>query len=291
MKKLLLLLLCLTMLSGTAMAGGLPNLSGGTLPLLNPAQQGDAGVLPDPAEVLGAEGTVFAEDYAYTATYLCTVYTYPPCADSAAFVSAYQALAAANGFAAENTQVDGFQALKLSYGGQYALLFPEYSSAVMLMVPNGMVFGEPLPEGNYVSFTRNGRTISTGPNAKVSLHKGKGMYGMGDTFEIVCYFEEQPVGHFVLNLPSYAIEGDSFYCTQNALEELVQFYTDTDEYMVFWDDSYGDDLEGSKDFFSLKITRMIKEEDYVLIEGAFEGTFGNGELVYEKGSFRADMHR
>ena len=56
MKKCLILILCLMLCSTSALAGGLPNLSGGGLPVLDPTPAGNAGVLPDPADVLGYEG-------------------------------------------------------------------------------------------------------------------------------------------------------------------------------------------------------------------------------------------
>lgn len=292
MKKYLALLICLMMLAnGSALAGGLPTLSGGGLPVIQPADTGHAGVLPDPADVLGYEGTLFAEDYAYAANYICTVYTYPLPANSNAFLTDYQAKATANGFTAESAQVDGFAALKLIYGNQYALLFPEYSGVIMLMVPNGMVFGEPLPEGNYITFTRNGRVISTGPNADVTLKKDHGMFGQDETFKIACNYQEQPISYFSLSLPAYIQEGDTYQLTKDRLEKLLCLYTDTDKYLVFWDDDFGDQLETSQDFFNLKVTRMIKESDYVLIEGTFEGVFDKGRTTIEDGSFRADMYR
>lgn len=292
MKKLLALLICIALLIAcTAQAAGLPQISGGGLPQINAAQEDNAGVLPDPAELLGVNGEVFARDYAYGTGYICTVYTYAQPTDGAAFTAAYQASAAANGFTVENVNVDGFSALKLSYGDQYALLFPDYSGVVMLMVENGMVFGKPLPQGNYIQFTRNGRTITTTEPSKVTMNKGTGFYGMGGTFEVEYYFKEQPVTLFTLAFPDYAAEGDVFRVNKDNTMKCLKLYTAQDELLVCYESEEGDEMETSQDYFTLEITKMTKTDGYVQVEGVFEGCFNGGKTTFEDGSFRAEMYR
>ena len=183
------LLICIVLIvSCPAQAGELPVISGGKLPQINAAQAGNVGVLPDPAKLLESKGEIFARDYAYGPGYTCTVYIYHLSSGSAAFSSAYQVQAETNGYTVESTNIEGFSALKLSYDGKYALLFPDYSGVVMLMVENGMIFGEPLPDGNYIQFTRNGRTITSNDPDEVTMEKSTGYFNKGETFEISYYF-------------------------------------------------------------------------------------------------------
>ena len=285
MKKLALFLCLALVLPCVASAGGLPSIGGG-LPNIAPAPAGDAGVLPDPADLLG-EGTVFAEDYPY-AGILCTVYLYKIPGNVNGFLGEYQALAQANGFAVESTQVEGFQALSMTYGGKKALLFPEYSGSTMLMVENGMIFGEPLPEGNYVQFTRNGRKIS--PVSSISCKKEWVHDAM---YYIQCWFDESPIDLFDLKFPDYVQTGDEFLVKKGQLMNSIYLYTDTDGLLISYDSSsspnYG--FKNSDDFFRIKITKVEKTSGSILIEGTFEGSFNRGEVVYEDGSFRVTCDR
>jgi len=292
MKKLLPLLMCIVLIAScAAQAAGLPAISGGKLPQINAAQAGDAGVLPDPAKLLESKGEIFAKDYAYGVGYTCTVYTYELPANNTAFTTAYQIRAKANGFTVESTNIEGFAALKLSYGDKYALLFPDYSGVVMLMVENGMIFGEPMPDGNYIQFTRNGRTITSNDPSKVTMKKGTGYFNMGEAFEIDYYFHEEPVTLFSLKIPASSIEGDIYQVDKNNTAKCLALYTSEDEFLVFYENDYDDKMVTSQDYFTLEITKMTKNESYVQVEGVFEGCFNGGKTTYENGSFRAEMYR
>lgn len=287
MKKFALLL-CLMLLPCVAFAGGLPDIGGG-LPVITTTETGDAGVLPDPADLLG-EGTLFAEDYAY-AGFTSTVYLYKLPANAEAFLTEYQALATTNGFAVENTTADGFAALSLTHGGKKALLFPEYSGAVMLMVENGMVFGEPLPEGNYVQFTRNGRKITSTQTQKPSCYKETRSIGTSHMFKIKAIFEEEPITRLELAFPDHAQTGDEFRVTKGNLMDGLYFYTTEEGSLIFYNVAEDANLLSSEDFFVVKITKMEKTTDKAYIEGTFEGSFNRGELLYEDGSFRVECDR
>ena len=263
-----------------ASASGLPSIGGG-LPNINGGTTGDPGVLPDPAELLG-EGTIFAEDYDY-AGFTSTVYLYKIPADVNSFLASYQSLAAANGFAAEQVTADGFMALSLTYEGKRALLFPEYSGSAMLMVENGMVFGEPLPEGNYVQFTRNGRKINI-----VSSISCKKEFVHDWMYYIQCWFDESPIDYFVLKFPDYAQAGDEFHINKKKSMNSLYLYTD-DDLLIYYNSTNG--FKNSEDFFNIKITKVEKTGGSVLIEGTFEGRFNRGELLYEDGSFRVECDR
>lgn len=284
MKKLALLL-CLILLPCAASAGGLPVIGGG-LPNITPTVTGDAGVLPDPADFLG-EGTVFAQDYLYSG-FTFTVYLYKIPGNVSAFLTEYRTLAQANGFAVENTQTEGFDVLSLTYGGKKALLFPEYSGSTMLMVENGMVFGEPLPEGNYVQFTRNGRKVS--PVRRLSCKKEWVHDAM---YYIQCWFDESSVDMLTLKFPDYVQTGDEFLVKKGQLMNSIYLYTDTDGLLISYNSSsspnYG--FKNSDDYFRIKITKVEKTSGSTLIEGTFEGSFNRGEVVYEDGSFRVECDR
>ena len=279
MKKLALLLCLILLLPCVASASGLPSINGG-LPSINPAT-GDPGVLPDPADLLG-EGTVFAEDYPY-AGFTCTVYLYKMPVSTTAFLTEYQSLAKANGYTAEIATVDGFKALSMTYEGKKALLFPEYSGSVMLMVENGIVFGEPLPEGNYVQFTRNGRKI----NAVRSISCKK-EYVHDWMYYIQCWFDESPIDYFVLKFPDYAQAGDEFFINNKKSMNSLYLYTD-DNLLIYYNSTDG--FKNSEDYFKIKITKVEKTAGSVMIEGTFEGHFNRGELLYEDGSFRVTCDR
>lgn len=279
MKKLALLLCIILLLPCVASASGLPSISGG-LPVIDPAT-GDPGVLPDPADLLG-EGTVFAEDYPY-AGFTCTVYLYKSPMNTNAFLTEYQSLAKANAFTVEITTVDGFKALSMTYEGKKALLFPEYSGSVMLMVENGMVFGEPLPEGDYVQFTRNGRKINI-----VSSVTCKKEYVHDWMYYIQAWFEESPIDYFVLKFPDYAQAGDEFYINNKKSMNSLYLYTD-DDLLIYYRSTDG--FKNSEDYFKIKITKVEKTGGSVMIEGTFEGRFNRGELLYEDGSFRVKCDR
>ena len=285
MKKLALLL-CLMLLPCVAFAGGLPDIGGG-LPTITTTDTGDAGILPDPADLLG-EGTLFAQDYAY-AGFTSTVYLYKLPANAEAFLTEYQSLATANGFAVENTTADGFAALSLTHSGKKALLFPEYSGSVMLMVENGMVFGEPLPEGNYVQFTRNGRKITS--TQEPSCYKKTRSIGTSHMCAISTYFSEEPITGFSLAFPDHAQTGDEFRVTKGNLMDGLYFYTTEEGHLIFYNVAEDTNLLSSEDFFVVRITKMEKDADTAYIEGTFEGSFNRGELLYEDGSFRVECNR
>ena len=289
MKRMMLVMLALVLcLPLQALASGLPNLGGSGLPQIN-VEAAPTGVLPDPADLGGERGETFATDYKYTADFICTVYTYPRM--DAAFVDKYTAAAVEAGYALEETELEGFQVRRFTFDGKSVLLFPDYSGVTMLMVQNGIAFGEPLPEGDYIAFTRNGRPIATPEGARISMSKGTGFFGMGETFKVEYYFREEPVTLFTLAFPAYAREGDEFKVSAKQTIKCLSLYTSEDEFMVHHEDNHGDEMEGSADYYNLKITKLVKTDSLVQVEGTFEGVFNNGSLTYEDGSFRAEMAR
>lgn len=288
MKKLFVLLLCLALALPGACAEGLGGLSGiGGLPTITAPTSKDAGVLPDPEALLGEKGTLYAEDYLFSASYTCSVYLYSPSSDMASFLAAYRTQAEANSFTVEDTEVEGYRALSLSYDGKKALLLPEYSGYIMLMVENGMVFGEPLPEGNYIQFTRNGRKITS--TGAPSCEKNRRSTGSSTSYEINYYFTDEPITLFEFSFPTYAQTGDVFHVTKNSLLDGVTFYTQQESFLVCYNLSAAHQLTSSTDFLTIKITKLEKTSSRIYIEGTFEGSFNAGSTTYEDGSFRVEM--
>ena len=96
------------------------------------------GVLPDPAELLGKEGTLYAEDYEFAEDYVCSAYFYETADDD--FFNDYLGLAEDSGFDLYRTTVDDCDAFLMQYGGRDALLFPDFEGSMLLLVENGMEF-------------------------------------------------------------------------------------------------------------------------------------------------------
>lgn len=94
------------------------------------------GLLPDPAELLGAEGELAAEDYDYEGHFTGDVYVYDLADDD--FADAYLALAQDRGF--DIYAQDAVAAYLLQYDGRSAILFLNDGGSMKLLVENGMVF-------------------------------------------------------------------------------------------------------------------------------------------------------
>ena len=285
-KCLILTLIVALLLPWAAQAAGLPQLGGSGLPQLDVAEA-PSGVLPDPAELLKVEGKLFDADYNYGGM-ACAVYTYDTVAEEV--VSPYKREAMAAGYEAQLVDLEGYKVLQLTFEGKKALYFPNYGGVTMLMVQKGLAFGEPAMEGCYLTFIRNGRKITTGPKASIGVSEGDGLFGMGKTYEIMYDFKHEPITHFSLAFPDWVATGDEFKMTANKLEKCVHLYTAQDEYLVFYEDDYGDAMETSRDFFNLKITQVTKDNGRIQIEGTFEGAFNNGETTFEKGEFRVETY-
>ena len=288
-KRMLALILALAvLLPAAACAAGLSGLGGGGLSGLNGLSGGADGVVPDPAELLGREGKVLQENYQFAAEYICTAYTYPLPEDMDAFKAAYAKQAQENGFSVAETQVEGYGALQLSLSdGTSALLVPDFDGAALLLVQNGMTFGEPKPEGFYLSMKRNGRELkATFGSNETSCKEVSRLTGSSRSFQIEYYFSRAEITLFQLCFPSYAQAGDTFYVTKDSVIDGLLLYTNEETFLVFYDDSYGHQMKNSKDYFRVQITDMYSTPDGLVIEGTFDGSFNKGETLYTDGSFR-----
>lgn len=265
------------LLGGETTGGGLSGLLG---------EEGDFGVVPDPAEWTGQEGTIIQEEYLFSAGYICTAYSYPLADD--AFFEAYIQRAEQNGFSVSTQIVEDYEVLKLSLdSGAYALLFPNVDGGMLLLVQEGMTFGQPEPEGFYLSMERNGRELFAefGDN-ETSCKEVTGSIGTSRSFEIMYYFERAEITLFVLRFPNYAQAGDEFYVTKDHLIDGLYLYTSEEGSLVFYDSGYHHQMLNGKDYFRVKITDMYKTSDGLVFEGEFDGSFNKGETLYTNGSFR-----
>lgn len=271
--------------------GGLGGLTGGGLSgLLSEEEQptGDPGVVVDPAELLGTAGRVLQEEYQFSSNYVCTAYVYGMPADLDGFITAYTQQMADNGFAAEQTLVDGADGWSYTWtDGTYALLVPDFEGSVLLLVQDGMTFGEPLPDGYYIRFERNGRSLEgTWSSGEASCEETRRLTGTSHSFSITYYFSRAEITYFSLEFPSYALAGDEFYVTRHNLIDGVTFYTNEESFLVNHDLSRAHQMESDEDHLRIKVNAMYEADGGTVIEGEFDGSFNRGETIYSDGSFR-----
>lgn len=270
--SLLCFLLCMPCFASAQGLGGL----GSGLPDVSAAADGESGVLPDPAELLGCEGTLFAEDYDFAADFICSVYTYEQTADDAV-LSAYLDQAAANGFTASETTVEGYAAYRLEYGDLAALLLPDYDGLTMLLVQNGVTFGEPLPE-YYVRMDYNGREVLT---------DGLDFMRSYDAYQYKFeYFDpEQSPSYFEMRFPKSMRAGDDLTWTPDDPPEYLYVY-DGSILMNYQAFTRRGEWGGSSDFFQLKIVEKEETPQGLVIEGRFSATLDYASITIENGAFR-----
>ncbi|MCC8046073.1 MAG: hypothetical protein LIP12_11325 [Clostridiales bacterium] len=275
---------------GMAYASGLSGLesSEGGLSGLTEEENENDSVVPDPEEILGEEAVSIQEDYAYSNSYICTAYMYAQPDDLIAFTESYLEAAEANGFTAEEETIEGYSAWTLTCtDGSYAIFIPDFDGQVLLLVENGMEFGEKQPEGYYLTMKRNGRELNaTWDDKETSCTEVSRSTGTSKSFEISYYFSRAEITLFELRFPNYAQAGDEFYVTKDSLMDGLYLYTSEEGSLVFYDSSHHHQMENSNDYFCVKITDMYENSDGTVIEGIFEGSFNKGTTTYMDGSFR-----
>lgn len=276
MKRILIFLFCLLLiLPCTATAGGLGGLGG--LPVIETPKSADDGVLPDPADLLGSAGTLYAENYTFAPDFICTVYTYDLPGNN--FLANYLEQAQANGFTATETTVEGYAAYRLENGGLAALLLPEYSGVMMLLVQNGITFGEPLPE-YYLRMVYNGREVLTD---KMDFMKSYDSYA----YQFDYFDTEQIPGHMEMRFAKTLRAGDEYTWTPSSPPDYLSFYTDTDSFLLLYNNYLRQgEWGGSSDYFHLKIVTKEDTPSGLLVEGRFDAILNYAETTIENGSFR-----
>lgn len=98
-----------------------------------------AQVLPDAGAVLNVSPQQQMADYEYSPDYVCNVWVYPRDARTDNRMADWIMDALHSGYTVSCTTVEGQTAYRLEdASGRYALMFPQYQGAVMLMVQQGM---------------------------------------------------------------------------------------------------------------------------------------------------------
>ena len=270
--SLLCFLLCMPCF---AWAQGLGGLSDGLPDVTASDEEGDPGVLPDPADLLDSEGTLFADDYNFATDFICSVYTYDLADDD--FLADYLDLAEANGFTASETTVEGYDAYRLEYEDLAALLLPDYDGVMMLLVQNGIVFGEPLPE-YYVRMVYNGREVLTD---ELDFMRSYDAYQY--KFE---YFDtEQSPSHFQMRFPKSMRDGDDITWTPDDPPEYL-YVSAGSILMNYQSFTSRGEWGGSDDFFQLKIVTKEDTPEGLIIEGRFSAVLDYASITIENGAFR-----
>lgn len=104
-----------------------------------------AQVLPDAGAVLNVSPQQQMADYVYSPDYVCDVWVYPRDARTDNRMADWIMAALHSGYTIRYTTVDGQPAYRLEdANGRYALMFPQYQGAVMLMIQQGMDYAPAL---------------------------------------------------------------------------------------------------------------------------------------------------
>lgn len=82
-----------------------------------------------------------------------------------------------------------------------------------------------------------------------------------------------------------------FTSNKNNLTDGMVLYTSEEEYLMLNSLSNAHQFQSNSDFFTIEITGVEKEDNQIILEGTFEGSFNNGQTTYEDGSFRVMMLR
>lgn len=308
MKKMLCMLLCLTLLLGCASASGLGGLAGGGLAGLTGAVSPMP--LPDPAEVLGVSGRLIQENYQFSPDFLCDAYFYTD-VNGQVFISAYNSVVQELGYTVTEGTVDGTTAYRLEQAqtGLYALLVPDFQGGVLLLVEAGLSFGSTadsgsagtqpapapqpeMPESDYLTFTYNGDAFSLGLSNVVPHEVGDG--------EIILNFfgNDETIDYISIYLPIDAEAGQDFVTTQEQGTQGLKFYvsgqtpfnsTHGGGSFYVWNSSNDDGSmdSASGDYFHLTILSVTRDSDAIRISGSFDGQFYQGREVFQNGEFFA----
>ncbi|MBQ7845757.1 MAG: hypothetical protein IJ392_06340 [Clostridia bacterium] len=127
-----------------------------------------AQVLPDAGAVLDVSPQQQMADYVYSPDYVCNVWVYPRDARTDNRIADWIMAALHSGYTIRYTTVDGQTAYRLEdASGRYALMFPQYQGAVMLMIQQGMDYAPALatPTPKATAKPVDDPIITTSPNS------------------------------------------------------------------------------------------------------------------------------
>lgn len=307
MKKLFVLLMALMLalpsLAGAEGLGGLGgNESGGGLGLLGilddllptPEPNPNWGVVPDAADLTGGSKTLVRKNYEFITGVFFTAYAYAMPQDVAKFTDSYVAEAEKNGFTVEQTTVDGYDARKITWtDGTYALLVPNFGGQVLLLVQNGMTFGKPKPEGDYIEFEYNGTEVQSAGRVS-TLHTSYYDYFNAkryDYYYIFCsVFDDDSVERIVIDFPDSVKAGHEYIISGGAYQNGYSVDVNDTKLLSMFGSSTGE-LKEKEDYFKLSVISVETVYDKVMIEAEFEGRFRYGAITIKNGHFNASFPR
>ena len=109
-----------------------------TLCLLLICTAASAQVLPDAAASLDVSVQQHMTDYQYSADFICDVWVYPRDSRTDSRMAEWIMASLKQGYTVSCITLEGQNAFRLEHNGLYALMFPKYQGAVMLMVQKGL---------------------------------------------------------------------------------------------------------------------------------------------------------
>lgn len=280
MKKFLALMLAamlLTVCSG-ASASGLAGLLGGTQ---------TTEPVPDPVAVTGVYGSLLAEDYQFSADYLCDAYVYATPEDKS-FIDMYTVRCRQAGYTVTAATIDGAQAYTIQNGsGTYACLFPDYGGQMLLLIQKGMPF-ELQARTNYATIIYNNRAYD------LELWSAE-EWAWFDAWNLYFKCDRGLIKYIQITLPRSAISGDEYYVSGTGHVEGFSLTLDMKKELLGINEPLfgvrSDAIENSRDYAHVVIHTVRDVEGGVLIEGEFNGAFDKGTIVIEDFIFSAIVEK
>lgn len=288
MKKLCVLLLALMIaLTGTALAGGLGGLGGGTTGGGLDGLISSTTLLPDPCLAIVEDdpdmvGKLYRADYQFSEDYLCDAYLYPYLGKG--FVSKYTSILKDFGYTITETKVDGVDGYSIQRGdGLEALLILNFDGQTLFLVEKGMDF----VLTNVMTCSYNG----TATKGYLWLKSTPGKYVLSNSWGMTFKGVNAQFDRLQFDIPDYAVAGDIYeiLSTGDAYEDLkLTLWPKTGNPVALLYDNASwrqDEINSNKDHVTFEITRLEETSQGTLVVGTFEGSFDSGKYKFEYGSF------
>lgn len=289
MKKVCMLLALMIALTGTAFAGGLGGLGGGTTGGGLDDLIGKTTLLPDPCLALVEDdpdmvGRLYQADYQFSEDYLCDAYIYPYLGKR--FVADYTNVLRKFGYTITQTQVDGVDGYSIQRGdGLEALLVLNFNGETLFLVEKGMDF----VLTNVMSCVYNG----TNTKGYLWLKSTPGKYILSNSWGMTFKGVNAKFDRLEFDIPDYAVAGDIYeiISTRDAFEDLKMtlWPKSGNPVALLYDNASWrqDEINSDKDHVSFEILRLEETEMGTLLVGTFEGVFDSGRYEFEDGYFSA----
>ena len=288
MKKLCAFLLTLMIvLTGTAFAGGLGGLGGGTTGGGLQGLTSTTTLLPDPCLALNDPdmvGKLYQADYQFSEDYLCDAYIYPYLGKG--FVSDYTDLLREFGYTLTETTVDGVSGYSIQRGdGLEALLVLNFNGQTLFLVEKGMDF----VLTDVMTCVYNGSRTE----AYLWLKSTPGKYILNNSWGMTFQGVNAKFDRLEFDIPDYAVAGDIYeiMSTSDAFEDLkLTLWPKSGNPVTLLYDTASwrqDEINSNKDHVTFEIIRLEETSQGTLLVGTFEGGFDSGKYRFEDGTFAA----